>query len=279
MYRYSKNITLLLIVAILSQPVFSQLRRGYSRNPFDLAAGLTITPKAGVNLFFGDLVDESRTSYTVGLTVEREMTRSVGMRASLLGGKMKGDQVYPITNTTYASFKNFYAELGFGATYFPLNHLMGYFRERTFQPYGLAQFGVIYFSATETWGPASAGTRGAVPGEVWREPSGVTPFVGAGAGVSLWLSPMLSANLEFTGNLPFSDQLDGHDVWYDSWEPRGIEHTTDPFDFYYTVTMGVKINIADSQFRNDSRYNRASYQKTRKFLLPKSRSRSPQRRR
>ena len=94
MYRYSKNITLLLIVALLSQPVFSQLRRGYARNPFDLAAGLTITPKAGVNLFFGDLVDESRTSYTVGLTVEREMTRSVGMRASLLGGKMKGDQVF-----------------------------------------------------------------------------------------------------------------------------------------------------------------------------------------
>jgi hypothetical protein len=240
---------------------------------------MSVTPKAGVNMFFGDLVDESRTSYSFGLNANREVSRVLSVRLNFMGGEMKGEQISPTLNTPYASFENFYGEFTAGVTYRPLNHFLGYFKERSFQPYLLAQVGGVYFSATEFWGPASAGTSGSVPGEVWREISGLTPVVGMGGGLSYWITPLLSANIEISGNLPFSDKLDGHDVWYTSWEPRQDVHETDPYDFYYTATVGVTLLIGESQYRNDAKYNRASYIKTRKFLQPKSRNRQPNNRR
>src|SRR5690554_8110306 len=89
-------------------------------------------------------------------------------------------------------------------------------------------------------------------------------MISGGGGVSLWIRPTISLNAEFTGFLPFSDQLDGHDVWYSSW-PDGEAHETAPYDVYYTATLGASIMISDSPFRNDPRFNRRSYTKTRRF--------------
>lgn len=224
-------------------------------------------------MFFGDLVDQSRTSYSAGVLVNREMSRTISTRINLMAGAMKGEQLSPTLDEPYATFDNMYVEFGMGASYRPFNHIFGYYKERTLQPYVLAQAGLVYFSATEYWGPASASTPGAEPGEVWREVTDVVPMVSAGGGISVWITPILSANLEVTGTLPFSDQLDGHDVWYSSW-PDGIVHETEPYDFYYTATVGLTFMISDSPFRNDPRYNRRSYTKTRRFFQPKTRSRS-----
>ncbi|MCA1745365.1 MAG: hypothetical protein LC643_06645 [Bacteroidales bacterium] len=273
MCTYNKKLVLLILAVWISVSGYSQLRRGYSTQPFDLLSGMSITPKGGANMFFGDLVDQSRTSYSVGVLANREMSRTLSARANLMAGAMKGEQVPPTQDDPYATFENMYIEFGLGLSYRPFNHILGYFKERTVQPYILAQAGLIYFSATEYWGPASSGTTGAQPGEIWREVNGLTPMVSAGGGISFWLTPSLSANLEVTGTLPFSDQLDGHDVWYDSW-PDGNVHETDPYDFYYTASVGLTFLISDSPFRNDPRYNRRSYTKTRRFFQPKSRSRS-----
>jgi hypothetical protein len=273
MCTYNKKTILLILAVWISVSGYSQLRRGYSTQPFDLLSGTSITPKGGVNMFFGDLVDQSRTSYSVGALVNREMSRTISARLNLMAGTMKGEQISPSLNEPYATFENMYVEFGLGVSYRPINHALGYFKERTLQPYILAQAGMVFFSATEYWGPASASTAGAEPGEVWREVTDITPMVSAGGGLSIWITPILSANLELTGTLPFSDQLDGHDVWYNSW-PDGEVHETDPYDFYYTATVGLTFLFSDSPFRNDPRYNRRSYTKTRRFFQPKTRSRS-----
>ena len=248
----------------------AQLRRTFTRRGFDILDGMTITPKAGVNLFYGDLVDESRTSYSAGLLIDREMTRTLSLRFNVTAGQMKGEQMNPVYDLPYASFTNFYTDISIGGSYRPLNHLMGYFRERTLQPYFVGQVGLVYYSAEETWGPASELiTPGAVDGQIWRQPSGIAPMISGGGGVSFWISPTISLNAEFTGFLPFSDQLDGHDVWYSSW-PDGEAHDTAPYDVYYTATLGVSIMISDSPFRNDPRFNRRSYTKTRRFYQPKN---------
>jgi hypothetical protein len=223
------------------------------------------------------LVDKSRASYSFGVTLDREMTKLLSVRASLVGGQMKGEQIYPVLNTPYATFTNTYAEFMIGGTYRPLNHIFGYFKERTFQPYVLAQFGLVYFNSTELWGSASESTSGADPGEEWRSASGIVPAVSGGGGFNIWINHDFSANIEFYGTLPFSDKLDAHDTWQYPY-PDGEIHTTDPYDVYYTLTAGVIYTFQENSFRNDSKFNRKSYNKTRKYYQPsrrKSVNRSP----
>ena len=205
-----------LVVLLISTSSFSQVRRGYRRNPFIFQDGLSITPRVGLNMFFGDLVDKSRTSYSVGVTVDREMSKLLSARFQLMGGAMKGTQINYSGNNTYAYFDNIYVEGTIGGTYRPLNHILGYYKERTAQPYVLLQGGVVYYDATEYWGPASSQPEGTV----WREAAGIAPLIGIGGGTSIWITPNLTANLEINGNLVFSDKMDVHDVWYGGGDPQ-----------------------------------------------------------
>lgn len=264
-----KKIWILTLLVLLSFHinVKAQYRRSSS---FDITSGLSIVPKAGVNLFFGDLVDSSRENISLGVTADREMLEFVTLRASLMGGQMSGKQIYPVLEVPYATFTNFYVDFLIGGTYKPLDHFLKYFKERTAEPYILLQGGFIYYNSTEKWGEASIHTVGAAPGEVWRKASGVAAIVSGGGGVNFWLNPSLSLNLEFHGNLAFTDKLDAHDVWRDTY-PDGDLHTTEPYDFYYIATAGVIYNIKESPFRNHPKYNRKRYSKTRNYYRTSSR--------
>ncbi len=284
MYTNNKKWLLLVIAFIISTSVYSQYRRGYSNVPFDLPAGLSLTASFGPNVFYGDLVNKGRFGHSFSLRLDREMSQLISARAQLIGGNMQGTQIHPLpisispgepatSGHAYAEFDNLYVEFSLGATYRPLNHFLGYFKERTAQLYALAQVGAVYYNADEYWRPASSMTPGSDPGNKWRNATGVAPTVGAGGGVSFWITPKLSANVEFVGTLAFSDKLDAHDVWYSSY-PDGEVYDTDPFDFYYTATFGVTYLFKDSPFSNEPRFNRKSYTKTRKFFQPKTRSKS-----
>lgn len=245
---------------------------GQRRSSFNLTEGMKITPRGGYNLFFGDLVDKSRGSYSGGVLVDRELTELLSARTQLIGGVMQGTQVQ--SDMTFAKFDNYYAEFSVGGAYHPLNHLLGYFKQRTFQPYAHLNTGLVYYNSTEYWGEAGLGPAG----EEWRSASEIAPVVSAGGGANIWINPIISANIEITGSLPFSDKMDVHDVWYSSysdWENRINPHTTDPYDFYYTLTVGVSITLNDSKLKNDTKYNRKSYQKRRNFYRSKSSRRPP----
>jgi len=273
MNRSQKTILLIFALIISSLSLNAQ-----GRNGFDIMEGLTSTPRGGYNMFFGDLVDESRGSYSIGVLADREMNEFLSVRTQLIGGKMQGKQIFPSTGLMYAEFDNIYAEFSVGGAYRPLNHILGYFRERTFQPYVHLNTGLVYFSATEYWGPASQGP----PGEEWRSASGIAPKISMGGGTSIWINPVLSLNIELDGTLPFTDLLDVHDVWYNTyedWENRVNPHSTEPHDFYYTFTIGITFIIQDSKFSNDPEYNRKSYTKTRSYYQSKSKRSRPDSRR
>jgi hypothetical protein len=292
MYTKNKKWLVLAILVLICTSGYGQVRRGYSRTPFNFTEGLSVTGSVGPNLFFGDLVDEGRIGYSAGILVNREMSPLISARVQLMGGVMQGTQIHqaelaippgstPTSGHSYANFNNMYFEFTAGATYRPLNHILGYFKERTFQPYALAQMGLIYYNASEYWGtahedPGLSNPVNSVPGEKWRTATGIAPIVGAGGGASLWLTPKLSANLEIAGTLAFTDELDAHDVWYSRYPIRDENdiNDTEPYDFYYTVTVGITYLIMDSPYRNEPRFNRRSYMKTRSFFQPKSRTRT-----
>jgi len=270
----TEKLTFIFLALLLtfSCDVFSQRRPGR----LDITEGMKITPSGGYNLFFGDLVDKSRGSYSIGVLADRELTEILSARIKFSGGQMQGTQVFPTSGTVYASFDNIYGEFTIGGAYSPLNHLLGYFKQRTFQPYAHLNTGLVYYNSTEYWGPASERPDG----EEWRSASGISPVISMGGGASVWINPAFSVNLELTGSLPFTDQIDVHDVWYNSysdWENRINPNITEPYDFYYTFMVGISITLQDSRLKNDPRYNRKSYMKTRSYYQSKSR-RSPSRR-
>lgn len=263
-----RSIFLLLILLFAD----SMPGEGQRRSGFNLIEGMTITPRGGYNLFYGDLVDKSRGSYSAGILADRELTKFISARSQLIGGTMQGRQIQ--SGSTYAEFDNFYTEFTVGGAYRPLNHLLGYFKERTFQPYGHLNTGVVYYNATEYWGPAASG---APTGDEWRSATGVAPVISMGGGADIWISPTITANIELSGSLPFTDQMDVHDVWYNSyedWQNNVDPHSTAPYDFYYNITVGISITLNESEFRNHPKYNRQSYLKRQKFFRSKS-SRRP----
>lgn len=264
--------TIMLLLLLFSTFAHSQNQRGYSRSPFRIQDGLTITPRAGLNIFFGDLVDKSRSSYSAGVTADREMSKFLSLRAQVMGGAMKGTQIYGDTDKSYAYFENIYVEGTVGGTYRPLNHLLGYFKERSFQPYALVQAGLVYYNTTEYWGDHWEGGTVHEAGSVWRKAAEVAPLVGLGCGTSIWFTPKIKGNLEIDGNLVLSDKMDGHDEWYGS---TGTVYETDPADFYYTITFGISYLLNDSRFRNEPRYNRKTYQKSHKYFQKKNTKRKP----
>jgi len=245
------------------------------RSSFNLTEGMKITPRGGYNLFFGDLVDQSRGSYSGGILVDRELTQLLSARTQLIGGVMQGKQVQ--SDMVFAEFDNYYAEFSIGGSYKPLNHILGYFKQRTFQPYAHLNTGLVYYNSTEYWGESGLGPAG----EEWRSASEIAPMVSIGGGAEIWINPIISANIEFSGSLPFSDKMDVHDVWYNTyndWESRINPHMTDPYDFYYNFTVGISITLQDSKLKNDPKFNRRSYQKKQNYYRSKSRKSPPGRR-
>jgi len=253
------NPTLLILVLLWSSIT---VQAQYRRKTFDIFEGFKIAPTAGVNIFFGDLVDNSRTSYSFGVAAEREMLPYLNARTSFMLGQMKGTQIQYIGNLPYAYFRNKYFDVNIGATFKPLDLAFGYYKQRSFNPYIVGQLGIIAASGTEWYGIGS----GNADGTVWRDFSAVHPIITLGAGVSYWFSNQLSLRAEALPTYVFGDQVDGHE-YYERGDGSLIY--TDSNDFYYTFTAGISYTIKDSRWKNEPKYNRKAYLKTRKYTLIK----------
>lgn len=263
-YRFF--ITLFIIIT-LSFSSYAQYKRKAA-----FWEGFTVAPMVGVNMFYGDLVDNSRTSYSGGAVAEREINTYLSYRFQLMGGKMKGEQT--VQDVVSADFKNMYIDASAGVSFKPLNLLLGYYKQRSLNPYIFTQVGIIYYNATEAFHSGYP-----VPNRPDRQTSGISPIISIGPGVSYWLTPRLSIKAELNGTYVFGDEVDGHKEWE---ELSGIIHQTASNDYYYTITAGVSYLISDSKWKNSPKYNRKAYLKTRtsyrkggskKYKSPKRRKR------
>lgn len=258
-YRYL--ILTLVVFAFVSQADAQRRRRS------TLWDGVRLTPRAGINMFYGDLVDQSRTSYSFGGVIDKELMPSLSARIQLMGGNMKGEQKFDDTGDLTTYFTNYYTDFMIGATFKPLDVALGYFKQRTFNPYILAQTGVIYYNTKTYYGP-----HGYEPNTLRHNISGVSPTVSGGIGLSFWINSIMSVNAEYTATLPFTDMVDGHKDWmYDDSNGNTIVVQTDAYDFYYTATLGVSFLLNDSKWKNEPKYNRKAYLKTRKQMNSSSR--------
>jgi hypothetical protein len=222
----------------------------------------------GINMFYGDLVDNSRTSYSFGVAFEREMNKILNIRSHLMFNNMKGTQMGGGENSglVNAYFKDNIIDLGFGVNYRFVDHAFGYYKQRAFSSYAVGQLGVVYYNATEWVGP---GINYHPEGSIWHQQSGVSPVITLGGGIHYWLSPRLNIRGELLANKPLTDYLDAHKVWDDI---KGDIHKTDAGDFYYTATVGVSYLIKDSRWKNEPKYNRKAYMKLRNYNMGSSSS-------
>lgn len=271
MQQFFIRAVLACMILLLSTSVSSQYRK--KRNQF--LEGFKIQPKAGVNMFYGDLVSKSRTNYVFGVVAEREYTSYLNARIDLNYGSMKGTQINEGNTLPYANFENTFIQLGLGATFRPLDYAYGLFKQRFFNPYIIGQLSLIQYNATEYNGPMNINP----PGEIWRERSGIAPGVSFGAGLNYYVSNRMSLTVEAIGTAVFGDELDAHKDWEDG---AGNIHPTEGNDFFYVATVGASYLFDDSQWKNSPKYNRKAYLKTRslfkssskKYKRPKSSSRS-----
>ncbi|WP_430814901.1 hypothetical protein [Carboxylicivirga sp. RSCT41] len=223
--------------------------------------GFSVSGRAGANYFYGDLVDDGRTHISLGFNADKEINTFLALRASIMTGKMSGKQLAgdkTDPDLIYAYFDNFYTEFNVGATFRPLNVLLGYFKQRSFNPYVIGQAGMVYYGASEYYG--NENYQGIPDGTLWREKNGISPTIAGGLGLSYWINSQWSINIEGIGTLPFSDELDGHSEWF---LPDGTAVQTDANDFYYTTTIGITFLIDDNRWKNEPKYNRKAYLKTR----------------
>jgi len=255
MQRYLKKALIASIILLFTVSASGQY---YKKRKY--LEGLKIQPKAGINMFYGDLVSQKRTNYTFGVALEKELTSFTNARFDLNYGSMKGTQLLPSTDLAYAYFKNSYIHFNAGVTFRPLDLALGLFKQRRFNPYVVGQLGLMQFSTTEYWGEAGSG-----PADTpWREVSEMSPTFSMGGGLNMYLTSHISLTGEFIGTYLFSDRVDGHDVWYLNYgQADQTEVQTDGNDFFYVATVGVTYLFSDSQWKNSPKYNRKAYLRTR----------------
>jgi hypothetical protein len=219
-----------------------------------------------MNIFYGDLVDKSRSNISIGVVAERELSTYLSGRLQLMGGQMSGEQTQGDAGGIFAHFKNTYTDFSVGASFKPLNLLLGYYKQRAINPYVIGQVGMAFYSATEYFGDVAASiSSGINVDDEWRSYSSISPIVSGGFGISYWINSQWSINIEGIGTLPFSDEMDAHSEWYDLKDHPNptTMYQTDANDFYYTATVGVTFLINDSRWKNEPKYNRKAYLKTR----------------
>ncbi len=274
MHKHLKKALLACLVLFFSLSVSSQYRR--KRNQF--LEGFKVQPKAGINMFFGDLVTQGRTNYVFGVAAEKEVLPFLNVRLDVDYGSMKGTQINEGFTEPYAYFKNSFMYFNAGATFRPLDLAFGLFRQRLFKPYVIGQIGMVQYSATEYWGPDGPIRSGfREVDDVWRETSGMTPNLSFGGGVSFYFTSNISFTAEFIATALVSDQLDGHDVWYTGWfdyddtgDPNTLtEYQTEGNDFFYMGTVGLTYTFDDSHWKNSPKYNRKAYLRTRSLYKQK----------
>jgi len=249
------------IVTIVLISIFLPESNAQRRRKPKIWEGFSVTARAGANYFYGDLVDDGRTHISLGFNADKELTTFLSARASIMGGKMSGTQFAysdgkQDPSSIYAYFDNVYTEFNVGATFKPLNVLLGYYKQRSFNPYVIGQVGMVYYSASEYYGNGS----GKEEDSKWRDKSGISPTVSGGFGLSYWINSQWSVNFEAIGTFPTTDELDAHSEWENG---AGEIVKTAANDFYYTTTVGISFLIDDSRWKNEPKYNRKAYLKTR----------------
>ena len=265
-FRYFITLITILIIPFVSHAQY--------RNRVSFWDGFTVSGLVGVNFFYGDLVDKSRTSFSGGAIAEREFNTYLLGRFQVMGGKMKGTQYNTWTDSNQdilsASFTNMYIDAALGVSFRPLDLILGYYKQRPFNPYIFLQGGIIYYDATEEFHEGYP-----VPNAPDRIRSGVSPQVSFGPGLSYWINPRISIRAELNGTYIFGDEVDAHKEW-ESLD--GTVHPTKSNDYYYTVTAGITYLINDSRWKNDPKYNRKAYLQTRSVYRKSSLKSSNKRR-
>lgn len=264
----------LIRVFLLSLLLISFLPSTYGQRSryvkYPVLKGLSVTPKLGINWFFGDLVNERPVNFTGGLTLEREMLEYLSARIDIAGGMMSGSQIEPTSGLMFSEFTNTFTSFQIGASFHPVPLMYGYYKQRMFKPYVVGELGIIGFNSTETFGEGNI--YGAPTGYTWHSTEGFTfaPIVTFGGGINYYINKSFACNLEWLCGIPFTDMLDAHEEW-DSAELGNSPtvKTKGTFDIFWTGSVGVSYTIAESDFRNQFKYNRKSYLKTRKNMTYK----------
>ncbi len=259
--RYSYKKTLLFILLICT---FIEANAQFRSRKKNFAAGLSIQAKGGINFFYGDLVSKNRHNYSLGIVALKDVSYCLDVRADLEYGSLRGTQYNEGQTDYFCSFENNYYSFSAGVSFRLLDYINGLLKDRLFNPYIIGQFGVIYYDADESFGPAAVAVYPDLnKPEHWRTEKGFAPILGLGCGCRLYINKKWAAHAEWVGVLPITDLLDAHEIWYKNRKNSGPYIQTDDNDYYYVGTVGVSYTFGASDWRNRSKYKRKTIHRRR----------------
>ena len=285
--RFILRFFIIIMVLTISGETSWAQRSSYVKYPF--LRGFSVSPKIGVNSFWGDLVDERPINLMFGLSSEKELKEYLNVRVDFKYGTMSGTQINPSNGLPFSTFENSYYTAEAGVAFHPLPLFFGFFKQRKFKPYVVGQLGLIGYDAVETFGEGNGykyedGTP-AAEGDVWHSTYGyeMSTVFTLGGGLNYYINKKLSLSLEFLFSAPLTDMLDAHEAWEaggvinspsvpsnPTTANTALVETDGTIDPYYTGTFSINYTFAESEFKNQFKYNRKAYLQTRKSMKVKN---------
>lgn len=129
-----------------------------------------------------------------------------------------------------------------------------------FKPYIVGELGIIAFNATETFGEGNG--YFAPVGDTWHTTDGfsIAPIATFGGGLNYYINKKFSCNIEWLCGYLLQICLMHMKSGIPGRLGSGqVVKTEGSFDIFWTGTVGFCYTIAESDFRNQFKYNRKSY--------------------
>ncbi len=259
-------ISLILLLALIPQLAWAQFNNPGARPPKNML-GLSIGFKAGTTVFFGDLVDNGRVSWTAAAYTEKAILSWLSWRAELEAGQAKGGQEGHIIFKTTFFDADALAKVAF------LDLIQGYRDNRTINPYFALGAGILAYSCTkepsQSYDYETILANAANPDltQKWLfydQGMQITGLATGLIGARYQINNKLWATLEAKGNILFTDNFDGHQGW-----PNNNGNWIDSqhkCDALWTISLGLQYRFfSQTRFQTSGKYSRANYLHTRKI--------------
>ncbi len=266
MLHRTLSLVLLLLISQFALAQYNNPRGRANTSLLDFSVG----GKAGMTLYFGDLMASDRACWNVGALAEKNASSWIAVRLGIDGGQVKG------ANDYQRQFKTTFVDVNLFCKFYPLDLIQGYEDGRLFNPYFGLGGGGLYFSAKKE--PTSDMTEEEIA-EIsaksvlhqeflYSEKSGLTGEVGGFIGVRYSFSTKLYIFFEATGLMLFTDDFDAYTGYpisdKDSESGYSWKESDSQNDCMWTITIGAQYRFYDfSKYSYSSKYSRKSYLRNR----------------
>lgn len=257
------SIALLVFFIMLSEnSILSQKKIGFLDRLFE---GTYIGMNAGPTLFYGDINQTNNMDYAYTYTTEKEISAMFKLRGQASVGKIVGKN-----NGSFHYFENQYFQYSAGLSLNYSNWWFGYDNDRRISLYSIGTVGLMHYRVLTKDARKNnevifaRGYKQEDDGEYVKDKMSIEGMVSLGGGIDFRLNKNWIFFFETTLNYVNYDGLDGRIS-----DPLDDGKIIANPDIFFTNAIGIKLQLADRDWKKYVKYNRSS------FFKPKKRNSTP----